>query len=317
MTIGTRRFILSISQRRLFSHLKRKVPTWAALKAEAKEMVAHDPFIATLVKESILDHDSFGAAISHNLSHQFADIIGANEWENLFSAVYKDDIVYDHNMATPAELGLLDLKAVVERDPACDGLVNPFLYFKGYKAIQAHRIAHILWRTDRKNAARAVQSRCSELFGVDIHPAAVIDEGLMIDHGTGVVIGETAVVGKNCSFLHGVTLGSTGKNKGDRHPKLGNDVLVGCGTTILGNIRIGNSCKIGSGSMVLKPLPDGATAVGNPARIVGRSLDKSSAANMDVGLKYVLTSDGRTWENTLSATAEEKWINTIGDHVII
>ncbi len=123
-------------------------------------------------------------------------------------------------------------------------------------------------------------------------------EGLMIDHGTGVVIGETSIVGKNCSFLHGVTLGSTGKDKGDRHPKIGNDVLIGCGTTVLGNINVGNCCKIGSGSIVLKSLPSQSTAVGNPARIVGKSLCPSAAASMDVALKYVITEDGKRYDTT-------------------
>jgi serine O-acetyltransferase len=140
----------------------------------------------------------------------------------------------------------------------------------------------------------------------------------MIDHGTGIVIGETAVIGKNCSFLHGVTLGSTGKDKQDRHPKIGNDVLIGCGATVLGNIKIGNCCKIGSGSMVLKSLPCGATAVGNPAKIVGRSLCKSASQGMDVALKYVVTADGRSFGETLSSTEEEKWIELYNDdHVVI
>eukprot|EP01039_Chlorochromonas_danica_P000589 gene589-634_t len=285
--------------------------SWIAIRREAEDMVEHDSFIADLVKTSILNHDSFGSAISHNLSHQFADIISAPQWEELFLSVYKSSVLYHDGMHSAEEMGLRDLIATTQRDPACDGLVNPFLYFKGYKAIQAHRIAHILWRTDRKNAARAVQSRCSELFGVDIHPAAVIDEGLMIDHGTGVVIGETAVVGKNCSFLHGVTLGSTGKNKGDRHPKIGHDVLIGCGATILGNITIGHCCKIGSGSMVLKPIPCCATVVGNPARIVGKSLCSSAANGMDLALKHVVTSHGTNFE--LGASEEEKWIESLPD----
>lgn len=148
----------------------------------------------------------------------------------------------------------------------------------------------------------------------------------MIDHGTGVVIGETAVIGKNCSFLHGVTLGATGKDNSDRHPKIGHDVLIGCGATILGNIRIGNCCKIGSGSMVLKPLPCGATAVGNPARIVGRSMCRSAASGMDTALKYVVTRDGKPFDLAFTVTEEEKWIESMpnpeegyvyDDHVII
>lgn len=150
--------------------------SWEEICNQARDMVAHDPFIADLVQASILDHQSFGAAISHNLSHQFADIIPANKWEALFISVYKNDVIYHQGMHCAEEMGLRDLVATRTRDPACDSLITPLLYFKGYKAIQAHRIAHILWRTDRKNAARAVQSRCSELFGVDIHPAAVIGE---------------------------------------------------------------------------------------------------------------------------------------------
>ncbi|RYH21191.1 serine acetyltransferase [archaeon] len=137
-----------------------------------------------------------------------------------------------------------------------------------------------------------------------------VGEGLMIDHGTGVVIGETVTIGRNCSFLHGVTLGSTGKEKGDRHPKIGHDVLIGCGSTILGNITIGSCCKIGSGSMVLKPLPPGATAVGNPAKIVGRSMCRSAAEGMDLALRYVVTHDGVMFDKTLVATEEEKWIES-------
>jgi len=148
-------------------------------------------------------------------------------------------------------------------------------------------MAHVLWQKGRKHAALMIQSRVCELWGVDIHPAARINTGLMIDHGTGVVVGETAVIGTNCSFLHGVTLGSTGKDEQDRHPKLGNDILVGCGTSILGNIRIGNNTKIGSGSMVLKSLPCCVTAVGNPARIVGRSKCISAAGEMDLALVNV------------------------------
>lgn len=156
----------------------------------------------------------------------------------------------------------------------------------------------------RREAACAVQSRCSDLFGVDIHPAAVLGSGLMIDHGTGVVIGETAVVGRNCTFLHGVTLGSTGKDSGDRHPKLGNSILVGCNVTILGNITLGDSCKIGSGSIVMKSLPCGVTAVGNPARIVGTSKCPCAASGMDMSLQHVETKDGDLFSKTYSLWAD-------------
>lgn len=233
-------------------------------------------------------------------------------------------------------LCLIDLTVIGERDLAFSGLVSPFLYAKGFLALQAHRISHVLWSLNRKHSAIAIQARCSQVFSVDIHPAAIIGEGLFIDHGTGVVIGETARIGRNCTFLHGVTLGSTGKKKkedeslkndvkrlklstdeklsisvasqyiteNDRHPKLGDDVLVGCSTTILGAIIIENSCKIGSGSIVLKDLPQGATAVGNPARIVGKSLDKSSAESMDLALKDVVTKSGKSYQSTWDVADE-------------
>lgn len=312
--------------------------SWAEIRKEAEDMISKDSFVSALMRKSVIDHESFGEALSHNLAHQFADTISASKWEALFLSVYKEDKIYHEGMHSLEEMGLRDLGAIKDRDPACDGLVDPFVYFKGFKALQCHRIAHVLWRTDRKNAARAVQGKCSELFGVDIHPAAVIgknqrccvrnqtnvnfltsgtDEGLMIDHGTGVVIGETAVIGKNCSFLHGVTLGSSGVDKGDRHPKIGHDVLIGCNAAILGNICVGNRSKVGSGSMVLRSVPAGATVVGNPARIVGLSMCKSPANAMDLALKYVLTSDGRTYESTFLETEDEKWVSTMGDHVVI
>jgi len=177
-----------------------------------------------------------------------------------------------------------DLSAVVDRDPAADGPLNCMLNFKGFKAIQAHRIANVLWhsggRGDRK-LALWLQARASEVWSLDIHPAASIGGGLMIDHGTGVVIGETAAIGTDCSLLHGVTLGATGKDRGDRHPKLGNDILVGAGASIIGNIRIGDGCKIGASSVVLKPLPAGVTAIGAPAKIVGSSPIKRKSFRLD------------------------------------
>jgi serine O-acetyltransferase len=297
--------------------------SWAQVVEEAKRIAEKDEFMADIMKRGITDHCSFPSALIPMLADVFAtERIPAHRWSELFSSAYQKDVVYEPNMESLEVMGLLDLVAILERDPACDGLVAPFLYFKGYRALQTHRIAHVLWRSGRKDAAIAVQSRCSDLFSVDIHPAAVIGTtratyeailsdcgyrkcisagaGLMIDHGTGIVIGQTTVVGRSCSFLHGVTLGSTGKDKGDRHPKVGNDVLIGCNATILGNIRIGNCCKIGSGSLVLKPLPNGVTAVGNPAQIVGRSLCSSAAAGMDTGLVNVVNSKGLKFSETYS-----------------
>jgi serine O-acetyltransferase len=288
-----------------------------------------DDFMSEIIHRAILDNDSFATSTVFLLADQFAtERVTVSKWVSLLALAYAKDVIYHEGYGTAEEMGMLDLVATAERDAACDGLVTPFLYYKGFKALQAHRIAHVLWNQGRKEAAQAIQSRCSDLFGVDIHPGAIIGRlnerryffflyidliiivthiksnispgaGLMIDHGSGIVIGESATVGTNCSFLHGVTLGSTGKERGDRHPKVGNDVLIGCNATILGNIRIGNCCKIGSGSLVLKALPDGVTAVGNPAKIVGRSTGPAGAS-MDTAMEHVFNSKGLKFSDTYS-----------------
>eukprot|EP01038_Epipyxis_sp_PR26KG_P012632 gene12632-16938_t len=258
--------------------------------------------IPLLVNEFVTPFKDLGFfhALSWNIAKSFSDsVICDSIWMKEFTSI--DCRIYDEIFnVTIEEMGMMDLTAINERDPASGGLVSSFLFFKGYKALQAHRIAHIMWRKGRKNTARAIQSRCSEVFNVDIHPGAIIGPGLMIDHGLGVVIGETCRIGYNCTMLHGVTLGSTGKEKGDRHPKIGHDVLIGCNATILGNITIGNCCKIGSGSIVLKPLPNGVTAVGNPAKVVGQSLCTSAARGMDLGLNYVINSEGENYLDSFS-----------------
>jgi serine O-acetyltransferase len=279
---------------------------WELVISEAKKILDLDPFMEDILKPFILDHRTFGNAMTKLLAAEFAGYISAEKWHILFETAFSEQIYDPLNQLNLETMGLLDLLAIRDRDPASDGLVNPFLHFKGFKAIQAHRIAHVLWRTGRKDTARCIQSRCSELYAIDIHPAARIGEGLMIDHGTGVVIGETAIIGRNCTFLHGVTLGSTGKDSGDRHPKIGHDVLIGCNATLLGNINIGHCCKIGSGSMVLKDLPPFSTAVGNPAKVVGKSLCPSASEGMDTALRYVVTSAGNTYESTLTEDEMER-----------
>ena len=177
-----------------------------------------------------------------------------------------------------------DITAYYERDPACDQYCLPLLYFKGYHTIQAHRINHCLWKEGRKTLAYFLQNRASEVFGVDIHPAARFGQGIMIDHGTGVVIGETAVLGNDISILHGVILGGSGKEGGDRHPKIGDGVMIGANASILGNIRIGDNSKIGAGSVVVADVPSSITVVGVPAKLVGRSV-KTPSADMDQSLQ--------------------------------
>jgi serine O-acetyltransferase len=178
-----------------------------------------------------------------------------------------------------------DLMAVYERDPACHRFIQPILFFKGYQAVQAYRIGHWLWRMGRRDMAYFVQMRVSEVFGVDIHPAARVGKGIMIDHAHSIVIGETAVVGDNVSMLHSVTLGGTGKEDGDRHPKIEDGVLIGAGAKVLGNIRVGHCSRIAAGSVVLQDVPCNTTVAGVPARVVGKAGCDQPALTMDQILK--------------------------------
>jgi len=178
-----------------------------------------------------------------------------------------------------------DLLAVMERDSACHELYIPFLYFKGFHALQTHRVAHWLWKSGRQPLALFFQNRMSMEFCVDIHPAAVMGSGILLDHATGLVVGETAVVGNNVSILQSVALGGTGKETGDRHPKIGNGVLISAGAKILGNIRVGEGAKVGAGSVVLEEVPPHTTVAGVPARVVGRPSSEAPALDMDHGFR--------------------------------
>ena len=240
---------------------------WEVLRKQAEAMKAREPLMAPLVDEAVLQHSSFSEALLSSLAAKLGGGALPASW---FAAVFREALELGGHAFMQATLE--DLMAVEQRDPATHSVVQVLIYYKGYKALAAYRLSHALWTAGRADLALAVQARVTEVFGLDIHPGAVLGGGLMIDHGTGVVIGETAVVGKDCTFLHGVTLGGTGTSpEWDRHPKVGNNVFLGCGVTVLGNIRIGDHCKVGAGSLVLKPLPDGATAVGSPAIV--KSLD--------------------------------------------
>lgn len=261
---------------------------WVHLQEEALATVEKDEFMREYLTAKLLKFKSFSEALMDNLAESFdCPAVSVEKWKMLFRGCYDDEIEYHPGKGTCELNGVRDLAAVRERDPSATNLLRPFLYFKGYRAVQAHRISHVLWQRGRQDAALLIQSRMCELWSVDIHPAAVLGGGLFIDHATGVVVGETAVIGNNCSFLHGITLGSSGKDTGDRHPKLGNDVLIGCGAAILGNITIGSNTKIGAGSIVLRHIPSNVTAVGNPARIVGHNQCDSAGGNMDLAMKNV------------------------------
>ncbi len=250
-------------------------PVWAALRNEAEAAARSEAALASLVAAVILNHDSLGDALSYQLARKLGD-------QELRAMSLRDTIEEAYEVQPSiVETAEYDLKAVFERDPACKGYVQPFLFFKGFLALQTHRVSHWLWNEGRETMAFYVQSRMSELFQVDIHPATRIGRGVFIDHGTGIVIGETAVVGDDVSMLHGVTLGGTGADRGDRHPKVGKGVLLGAGAKVLGNIRIGDYAKVASGSVVLKDVPAGCTAAGVPARLVNCPTCDEPARSMD------------------------------------
>lgn len=257
-------------------------PVWPALRNQAQAGAQAEPALASLLNAVILSHDSLTDAMSYQLARKLGD-----QELRAMSAREFCDAAYRSEPALAAAMEA-DLKAVFERDPACKGYVQPFLFFKGFQALQTYRVANWLWRQGRDTLAFYLQSRMSEVFQVDIHPAATIGAGVFLDHGTGIVVGETAVVGDDVSMLHGVTLGGTGAERGDRHPKIGRGVLLGAGAKVLGNIQIGDYAKIASGSVVLKPVPPHCTAAGVPARLVNCPTCEEPARTMDHTLADVV-----------------------------
>jgi len=251
---------------------------WARLRVEAASAAAEEPILASFLNAAILRHDKFAHALAYRIASKMAD---AQLDSMLARDVAEEAIEGDPQIVAQAAA---DMIAVDERDPACLSLLQPFLYFKGYHALQAHRIAHWLWKQGRQTLAFHLQSRVGERFGLDIHPAARIGSGVMFDHATSVVIGETAVVGDDCSILHEVTLGGTGAAHEDRHPKIGKGVLIGAGARVLGNIQVGDGARVAAGSVVLEPVPAGCTVAGVPAKIVGKCACKEPAKSMDQSL---------------------------------
>ncbi|GGB79237.1 MULTISPECIES: serine O-acetyltransferase [Henriciella] len=249
-------------------------PPWKRLRFEAKAAAADEPALASYIDAAILSHDTICRALAFHLAEKLAGPeMGAQQFRHIIASAYD----HDHALVEAAEM---DMQAVLERDPACRGMLQPFLFFKGFLALQTQRVANRLWREGRETLAFHFQSRSSELFGVDIHPAVKMGRGIMLDHATNITIGETAVVGDGCSILQGVTLGGTGKEVGDRHPKIGRGVLVSVGAKVLGNITVGDEAKIAAGSVVLKDVPAHTTVAGVPARIVGGEAN-NPARSMD------------------------------------
>jgi serine O-acetyltransferase len=237
-------------------------PIWTALRQQAEAMAGREPTLAGFVHATILQHDRLEQALSYHLARKLGG-------EDLSPLAIRE--MFDDAAAADEGIGLAvraDLSAVFERDPACHSYLDAFLFYKGFHALESYRIAHWLWRQGRKSMALFLQSRISQLFAVDVHPAAVIGRGIMFDHATGIVIGETAVVEDDVSIMQDVTLGGTGKESGDRHPKIRRGVLLSLGAKILGNIEVGEYSRVGAGSVVLKPIPPHCTAVGVPAKLV-------------------------------------------------
>ncbi|NBB65958.1 serine O-acetyltransferase [Pseudomonas sp. ODNR1LW] len=255
---------------------------WRQLRASAEAASREEPQLGSQMNAVILSHDDLAGALSFQIARKLADpeMSAMSVREVCLSA-----FAADPTMVAAAEA---DLRAVAERDPAIRNLLQPFLYFKGFQALQGWRVAHWLWGQGRETLAFHFQSRISELFQLDIHPAARLGQGLFLDHGTGIVIGETAVVGDDVSMLHSVTLGGTGAERGDRHPKIGKGVLLGAGAKVLGNIHIGDYAKVASGSVVLKDVPSGCTVAGVPARLVNCPTGAEPARTMDHTLAEVV-----------------------------
>lgn len=250
-------------------------PVWERIRSEAARQASAEPILASFLHATILNHERLEMALSFHLAHQLDSATASSLLlrEVMLEAMEGDCGIFDAVRA--------DLNAVEERDSACHELYVPFLYFKGFHALQTYRVAHCLWRNGRESLALFFQNRMSTEFAVDIHPAARLGSGILLDHATGLVIGETAVVGNNVSILQSVTLGGTGKVEGDRHPKIGDGVLISAGAKILGNIRVGEGAKVGAGSVVLDDVPAHTTVAGVPAKVVGRPQSDQPALEMD------------------------------------
>lgn len=256
---------------------------WEKLKAEAREILVREPMLSAFLDEAILQRTTFAEGLAALISARLetAVLSRATLFQVCLDAYRKEPDILNAAVA--------DMQAVISRDPASARLTIPFLYLKGCHALQAYRVAHFLWQEGRTDLARYLQSVISNVFAVDIHPAARLGRGLMFDHATGLVIGETAVVGDDVSILQEVTLGGTGKEEGDRHPKVEAGVMIGAGAKILGNIRIGAGAKIGAGSVVLHPVAPHTTVAGIPARPVGHPREEMPSLDMDQSLEDAAT----------------------------
>ncbi len=252
-----------------------KFSFWDHVRQEAEQAIQTDPFLRASFENAIVKFENFGAALAHRLANKLAfDDLGCSQIESIAREAFHSDSEILNNAQA-------DILAILDRDPATHRMMVPFMYFKGFQALQVHRITHYYWKQGRRDLARLMQMRNSEVFTFDCHPGARIGEGIMFDHAHSIVIGETAVVGNNVSILHSVTLGGTGKEQGDRHPKIGDSVMIGAGAKILGNITVGRCSRVAAGSVVLDDVPDEKTVAGVPAKIVGNAGCAQPAKSMN------------------------------------
>lgn len=250
-------------------------PIWARVRAEAEATAASEPALASFIWETVLNHNRLEDAIVHRVAERLGH---TTVKEALIRQTYEEALADEPRLG---EIFRVDLQAVFDRDPACERMIEPILHFKGFHAIQTHRLANWLWRKGRRDFALYLQSRASEVFQTDIHPQVPLGRGLFFDHATGIVIGATAVIEDDVSILQGVTLGGTGKEIGDRHPKIRHGVLLGAGAKVLGNIEVGHCARVASGSVVLAPVPPRSTVAGVPARVVGEAPCSEPSRAMD------------------------------------
>jgi len=255
--------------------LQKLDPVWSRVRSEAEDIVRREPEIATFIYSSILHHDTLESAVVNRVAERLDHPDVSAE---LIRKAYADALEDEPRIGDAFRA---DIVATVDRDPATDRLIEPILYFKGFHAIQIHRLAHWLWSKRRKDFAYYLQSRSSAVFQCDINPAARVGRGIFLDHATGFVVGETAVIEDDVSILQDVTLGGTGKEDGDRHPKIRQGVLIGAGAKILGNIEVGRCARIAAGSVVLKAVPNNVTVAGVPAKVIGEAMCAEPSRTMD------------------------------------
>jgi serine O-acetyltransferase len=250
-------------------------PVWTRLRQEAEAAIRDEPSLTAFLLANVVNHETLESAVAHRVASRLGH---ASLGADLIAQIFQEAVEAEPSIG---EAFRADIGAVADRDPACTRLIEPVLYFKGFHAIQTHRLAHWLWNGGRRDFALYLQSRSSEVFQTDINPAVPIGKGIFLDHATGLVVGQTAVIEDDVSILQDVTLGGTGKERGDRHPKIRRGVLIGAGAKILGNIEVGRCSRVAAGSVVLHPVPRNTTVAGVPAKVIGGAGCAEPARSMD------------------------------------